>query len=139
MEELTIGQLAKRAQVNVETIRYYERRGLMAEPPRRDSGYRKYPGDAVIRIHFIKRAKDLGFSLKEVAELLSLKVDPETTCGDVMRRAEAKIADIEAKIQALQKMEKALGGLVISCSGQGPTSACPILEALDTLDKEEEQ
>jgi MerR family mercuric resistance operon transcriptional regulator len=132
MENLTIGQLSKKAQVNVETVRYYERKGLMPEPPRRKSGYRQYSPNDVSRIQFIKRAKELGFSLKEILELLSLRIDPNTTCGDVRKRAEIKIADIEGKILTLQGMKKALTKLVASCRGRGPTSECPILEALNS-------
>jgi Predicted transcriptional regulators len=130
MKSLTIGQLAKKAQVNVETVRYYERRRLIPRPPRRDSGYRQYSQDVVARIQFIKHAKELGFSLREILELLSLRVDPSTTCGDVKRRAEIKIADIEEKIRTLQGIKKALTKLVTLCSGQGLTSECPIMEVL---------
>jgi len=136
MKPLTIGQLAKQAQVNVETIRYYERRGLLPEPPRRWSGYREYSQADVAHLRFIKRAKELGFSLSEISELLSLRVDPDTTCDDVQQRTEIKIADIEAKIQTLERMKKALKKLVAACSGRGPTSACPILEALETREEE---
>lgn len=135
MRDLTIGQMAKKAQVNVETVRYYERRRLIPRPPRPKSGYRRYSQDIVARIQFIKRAKELGFSLKEISELLSLRVDPRTTCSDVKRRAEIKIADIEEKIQALQRIKKALTKLVSLCSGQGPTSECPIMEVLDTREE----
>ena len=135
MKNSTIGQLAKKAQVNVETVRYYERRGLIPRPPRRDSGYRQYPQDTFARIQFIKRAKELGFSLKEISELLSLRVDPNTTCGHVKRRAEVKIADVDEKIRALQRIKKALTKLVALCSGQGPTSECPIMDVLDTRRK----
>jgi len=136
MKPLTTGQLAKQAQVNVETIRYYERRGLLPEPPRRWSGYREYSRANVAHLRFIKRAKELGFSLSEISELLSLRVDPDTTCDDVQQRTEIKIADIEAKIQTLERMKKALKKLVAACSGRGPTSACPILEALETREEE---
>jgi len=132
MGNLTIGQLAKKAQVNVETVRYYERRGLMPEPPRRDSGYRQYSEPDVTRIKFIKRAQTLGFTLKEISELLSLRVDPHTTCGDVKRRAEVKIADMEEKIKILQRMKKALTKLASTCRGRGPMSECPILEMLSS-------
>ena len=132
MKSLTIGQLAREAQVNVETVRYYERRGLMPEPPRRESGYRQYSDADVTRIKFIKRAQTLGFTLKEISELLSLRIDPKTTCGDVKRRAEVKIADMEEKIKALQRMKKALTKLASTCRGRGPTSECPILEILDS-------
>jgi MerR family mercuric resistance operon transcriptional regulator len=98
MEKLTIGQLAKKANVNLETIRYYERRGLIPEPPRNNSGHREYSLEAVKRTEFIKRSQALGFSLKEITELLSLRVEPGTTCGDVKARLEAKIADVEKRI-----------------------------------------
>jgi MerR family copper efflux transcriptional regulator len=130
MRPLTIGQVARRAGVGIETVRFYEREGLLEEPARRDSGYRQYEEDVVARLRFIKRSKELGFSLKEIKELLALRVDPTTTCAEVKSRAEAKIADIEEKINTLQRMKKALKKLTQTCSGQGPTSECPILEAL---------
>ncbi len=89
----------------------------------------------VARLRFIRRAKELGFSLKEIKELLALRVDPNTTCAEVRKRAEDKIADVEAKIEALQKIKKALATLTKTCSGRGPTSECPILDALDTDEK----
>ena len=131
METLTIGQLAKDAGVNIETIRYYERRGLIPEPPRRKSGYRQYGSDFVLRIQFIKRAQELGFSLNEIAELLALRVDSDTVCSEVKQRAELKIANIEAKIQTLQQMRQALDALVAVCNENGTTSDCPILETLE--------
>jgi MerR family mercuric resistance operon transcriptional regulator len=134
MGTLPIGRLAKKAQVNIETVRYYERRGLLPEPPRRQSGYRQYSENDVSRLLFIKRAQTLGFTLKEISELLNLRVDPDTTCGDVKKRAEAKIADIEEKILALRKMKKALAKLASTCRGRGPTSECPILEMLSSKD-----
>ncbi len=131
MEGLTIGQLAKKSRVNVETIRYYERRGLVPAPPRRYSGYRQYaPGD-VRRVLFIKRAQRLGFTLREVSDLLHLKVDPQTTCADVRKRAEIKIAEVDEKIRELEAMRQALARLATSCAGFGPTAECPILEALE--------
>jgi MerR family mercuric resistance operon transcriptional regulator len=131
MKGLTIGQLARKTQVNVETVRFYERKGLLPRPPRRESGYREYPPDAVARLQFIKRAKELGFSLKEILDLFSLRVDPHTSCGDVKKRADHKIADIEEKIRTLQEMKKALTKVVGLCHGVGPTSQCPILDLLD--------
>ncbi|MBW8015734.1 MAG: MerR family transcriptional regulator [Planctomycetes bacterium] len=131
MENLTIGQIAKRTQLNVETIRYYERRGLILKPPRSDSGYRQYCHEAISRICFIKRAKKLGFSLKEISELLSLRVDPDTTCDMVKAQARIKVADIEYKIATLQKMKLALVKLTKLCQGAGPTSECPILDFLE--------
>lgn len=132
MQTLTVGQLAKQAQVNVETIRYYERRGILPEPPRRQSGYRQYPFEAVERIRFIRRAQELGFSLKEIGDLLALRVHPETTSADIKRRAEAKVADIDARIRDLERMKAALMKLAAACRGRGPTSECPILEAITT-------
>ncbi len=130
MENLTIGQLAKRAGVNIETIRYYERRGLIPEPPRNKSGHREYSLDAVKRTEFIKRSQALGFSLKEILELLSLRVEPGTTCGDVKARVETKIADIEKRIADLDRIREALLRLSNKCTGLGPAGQCPILEEL---------
>ena len=132
MEILTIGQLAKQAGVGVETIRFYEREGLIAEPERRPSSrYRQYPPQAVRRVRFIRHAKDLGFTLKEIQELLELRVAPESTCADVRKRARDKVADIEERIVSLQRMKAALERLAKRCRGQGPTTQCPILEELD--------
>ena len=131
MENLTIGQLAKRAGVNIETIRYYERRGLIPDPPRNESGHRQYSQESVRRTEFIKRAQTLGFSLKEISELLSLRVEPGRTCGDIKARTEAKILDIESRIADLEQMRKALSKLASQCTGRGPIGKCPILEALD--------
>lgn len=131
MKPLTISQLANRAKVNIETIRYYERRGLIPEPPRRESGYRQYAPEFVTRIQFIKRAQALGFSLNEIAELLALRVDTDTACNEVRKRAENKIASIEGKIQTLQKMKQALEALIVVCNENGTTGECPILEALE--------
>jgi len=130
MEGFTTGQLAKKADVNIETIRYYERKGLIPKPQRRDSGYRQYPEAMISRILFIKHAKPLGFSLKEIKELLSLKHDPKTPCSAVRKRAESKIKDIDGKIRTLQKMKKALSTLTKSCTGSGPARECPILETV---------
>jgi MerR family copper efflux transcriptional regulator len=137
MKELTISQLAQQAQVNVETVRYYERRGLLPAPPRRESGYRQYSAQDVAYLRFIRRAKTLGFSLTEIADLLALRVDPETTCADVRAQAEHKLADVDAKIRDLKRIKGALTQLVADCSGQGPMSACPILEALETQELQE--
>lgn len=130
MTALTIGQVARQAGVGVETVRFYERQGLLNEPPRRESGYRQYSDDVVARLRFIRRAKDLGFSLKEIKELLALRVDPTTTCAEVRSKAEAKLVDVEEKIQALQRIKKALRKLTTLCTGRGPISECPILDAL---------
>jgi len=130
MKTLTIGRVAGEAAVGVETVRFYERQGLLEEPPRRQSGYREYGEDAVARLRFIRRAKQLGFTLKEIKELLALRRDPSAPRGDVKRRAEAKIADIETKIRVLQRMKKALVKLTTACSGHGTSAECPLLDAL---------
>lgn len=132
MEGLTIGRLAREGQVNVETIRYYERRGLLPRPPRRPSGYRIFPASAVQMLRFVKSAQEIGFSLKEIKELLSLRIQPGRTCADVRNRAEQKIAEIDRKILALEAMRKALVRLKAACSGRGPVSDCPILESLES-------
>jgi MerR family transcriptional regulator, copper efflux regulator len=132
MKTLTIGKLAEHSKVHVETVRYYERRGLIPRPPRRDSGYRQFPLDTVRRVRFIKHAQEVGFTLKEIQELLSLRVDPRTTCADIRERAETKISEVEKKIQALQAMKEALVQIKASCKGRGPSTKCPILDALDS-------
>ncbi len=130
MQQMTIGTVARLADVGVETIRFYERKGLIPEPPRTESGYRQYPEETVSRIRFIKRAKELGFSLKEIGELLALRISPAATCEDIRVRAESKIADIEERVQTLHRMRKALAKLTAACRGGGSVSECPILEAL---------
>ena len=134
MNSLTTAELAKQGGVNLETIRYYERRGLLAKPPRTPAGYRTFDADAVRRLWFIKHAQALGFSLKEVKELLALRVRPGVSCADVCRRAEAKIANLDEKLRALRAMRKTLVRLVAACAGRGPVSACAILESLDEDD-----
>ena len=132
MQGLTIGEVAKRAAVHIETLRYYERQGLVARPPRSRSNYRLYPEETVPRIQFIKRAQQLGFSLKEIRELLALRATPQIQCADVRERALAKIREIEHKVRTLQAMHTALTRLVAACAGQGHIADCPILESLNT-------
>ncbi len=131
MKPSTIGWLAREAGVRVDTIRYYERRGLIPPAARRDSGYREYTGEDLARVRFIRRAKELGFSLVEIAELLNLKIDKRKTCGDVKREAERKMAQIDQRIVELRRMRDALKSLAAACRGQGPTSECPILDSFD--------
>ncbi len=131
MEYLSIGEVARRTGVSVETIRYYEREALIHEPPRSTAGYRRYPTETVRRIRFIKRAKALGFTLGEVAELLSLQTAPGASCADVKARAQVKIADIDERLRMFERMKQALVQLVGQCHGHGPVSECPILESLD--------
>ena len=134
MKPLTIGQVAKESGVSVETIRFYEREGLIRKPPQRPSGYRQYDPDVIRRIRFIQRGKDLGFSLREITELLSLRVARGSTCADVRARALSKMKDIDTKITVLQGMRGALVRLSAACVGRGPVSECPILDALDPKD-----
>ena len=129
---LTIGKLAGRVDVNVQTIRYYERRGLLPKPSRSSSGYRIYADDSVRRLSFIKQAQLLGFSLGEIQELLSLRMQPGTTCGDIRKRTRQKIVAIDKKIEDLKRIRSALTKLAAACRGNGPTDDCPILEALES-------
>jgi len=128
---LTIGRIAQQADVHIETIRYYERRVLLPDPPRTEAGYRQYDAESVTRLRFIKEAQALGFSLEEIQGLLALRVDKETSCADVRRRAERKAADIEAKISALQIMHAALQEMIAACAQGGPNGECPLLETLE--------
>ncbi len=130
MTGLTTSKLAQAAGVNAETLRYYERRGLLPEPPRRESGYRMYPVDSVDRLVFIKRAQELGFTLDEIQQLLDLRFDADATAADVRNQAQVKIEQIESKLVALQQMHDSLLHLIEQCHGDGPTSDCPILDAL---------
>jgi Hg(II)-responsive transcriptional regulator len=128
---LTIGQVARRTGVGVETIRFYEKEGLIPAPDRRASGYRQYPTTTLRRIGFIQAAKSLGFTLKEIRDLLALRVARGRTCADVRIRAVAKLADVDSKLAELQRMRTALAHLAASCAGTGPSSECPLLDALD--------
>lgn len=137
MESFTIGRLARKANVNIETVRYYERRGLLPKPVRTESGYRQYTETDVARLHFIRQAKDLGFTLKEIAELLSLKLDDASTCGEVKQLTAEKIATVESKIADLLRIKKVLQDLLHLCDKTNATSTeCPILEALDVPHRE---
>ncbi|MEK7290396.1 MAG: Hg(II)-responsive transcriptional regulator [Planctomycetota bacterium] len=129
MKNLTIGQLAKETGTHVETIRYYERQGLIAEPPRRTSGYRAFPPKYVDRIRFIKRAQALGFTLKEISQLLAL-ADGSFDCKDIRKFAEEKVKDIETRIHDLQKIKEVLHELIKKCLSKGKLSSCPIIESL---------
>ena len=131
MKIFTIGQLANRANVNLETIRFYERKGLLPEPTRNKSGHRQYSIKDLRRTKFIKCTQSLGFSLKEISDLLSLRVEPGNTCGDVKKRVKAKLMNIEDKIKTLKRMRKVLLRLEANCPGKGPLNDCPILETLD--------
>jgi MerR family copper efflux transcriptional regulator len=129
---LTIGQVARGTGLIVDTIRFYEKLGLIAAPPRTESGYRQYPADVVARLQFIQRSKDLGFSLKEIDELLQLKESQDGSSRDIKDRAEAKIRHIEGKIQDLEQMKAALSRLTRACCGEGSIAECTILAAIET-------
>ena len=129
---MRIGELAKAVSVILQTVRYYERQGLLPKAPRTASGYRLFATDTVRRIDFIKRAQDLGFSLNEIKELLSFHPDSETACRDVRRLAQAHIAEIDAKIRSLKSMRRVLARLAEACPGQGSKLNCPILESLES-------
>lgn len=131
-DALTIGKLARHGGVNIMTIRYYERRGLLPAPSRTASGYRLYADDAVRRLQFIRQAQLLGFSLTEIQDLLSLRMRPGTTCADIRMRAKEKITAVEKKIGDLERSKNALTALASACHGKGPTTDCPMLEALET-------
>ncbi len=130
---LTIGALARAAGVGIETVRFYERKGLLPEPPRTPSGYRQYPGDTVDRLKFIRRAQGLGFALREISELLDLRVDEVAACGPVEAQAREKLEQVAGKIEELRRIETALKRLVEACEAREPTSDCPILEELDAI------
>lgn len=128
---LRIGELAAQAGVNLQTIRYYERRGLLADPARSASGQRQYPPDAARMIRFIRRAQDLGFTLKEIGELVALRGRGGRSRPQVQRLATAKIEDVDRKLARLRALRSALGVLVKSCACGGAEPECPILEALE--------
>jgi MerR family mercuric resistance operon transcriptional regulator len=132
MAALKTGELARQAGVNLQTIRYYERQGLLPRPARTQAGYRMFAPETVGRVRFIKRAQELGFSLREIRALLALRVDGRTSCAEVRRRAQAKAADVEKKIRALEEIRAALERLTAACSGRGPVGECPILQFLDS-------
>lgn len=141
MKFFTIGEVARQAGVGVETVRFYERQELLAEPQRRASGYRQYEEEAVAVLRFIRRAKELGFTLREIKGLLALRLDTTATRVEVRQQAKAKVADIEARIADLQRMRDALQKLIKKCHGDGSTKGCPILAALQgekTIDRGEE-
>ena len=131
MGGFNIGELADRADVHIETLRYYERRGLVRKPPRSPSNYRRYPEETLRRVRFVRRARQLGFSLQEIGDLLALRSKPGAQAKEVRERAQTKLAEIDDKIRSLRGIRRALTKLVTGCSGRGPATNCTILEALD--------
>ncbi len=128
---LTISKVASAADVNVQTIRYYERRGLFPTPRRTPAGYRQYTDDAVARLRFIKHAQELGFSLQEIQELLALRVRHGAACDVAERKTRQKIAVVQQRIRHLQRMKRTLERLAAACAVRRPTAECPILEVLE--------
>ena len=128
--ELKIGQLARNVGVNIETIRYYERRHMLGPTSRLPSGYRVYNIDAQRRLRFIRNAQTLGFTFREIENLLHLQVSSNGLCDDVQRKAEVKLKHVEAKVRDLQSLAKALRRLIRSCKSAQPTDPCPILQSL---------
>lgn len=126
--DLTIGSVAKLAGIHVETIRYYQRRGLLTKPDKRTGAYRQYPAEIVKRIHFIKRAQVLGFTLEEVGELLDLS--EANTCAETRELAMHKIALINQKMADLAAMQHVLADLVTKCDTNQVDSSCPIIMTL---------
>lgn len=127
---MTIGAVAKRVGVAIDTIRYYEREGLLPEPLRRASGYRTYNDSAVRQLRFIRRAKDLGFTLEEIRDLLALSADRQRGVKAVKKRAQERLAAIDERIAELTRVRNGLEQLVDACPGHGSPDQCPILRAL---------
>lgn len=127
---MKIGAVAQAVGVGVQTIRFYEQQRLLPDPPRGPSGYREYSPEIIRQLVFIKRAKELGFSLKEIGELLSLDQSAEATAKDVKRLTDRKLADLKEKIRSLQRMQRALQRLADDCPGSGPKHCCSILGSL---------
>ena len=127
MKAMKIGEVAKRSGVGIETIRYYEREGLLQEPERRPSGYRQYDESTLKRLEYISRAKELGFTLAEIRELLELSFAAHKGCDHIRQRADAKIADIENKIRSLQKMRRSLRNIVTQCKKKDSLHDCPLV------------
>jgi MerR family mercuric resistance operon transcriptional regulator len=127
---LTVGKLARAAGVGVETVRFYERRGLLEQPARKGSSYRVYTPAAVTRIQFIRRAQQLGFTLNEIAELIALEESASENCDAVRGRATDKISAIQRKIDDLEAMKGALQQMLTACPGSQPLSDCPIMSCL---------
>lgn len=130
MERMTIGTFSARTGVNIDTVRFYERKGLLPEPLRRASGYREYGQADVERLNFIRRAKELGFSLGEIAELLSLSGNRDADMYGVKRKAEQRLVQVEGKIRELQRVKQGLKKLIAACPGHGELKRCPIVAAL---------
>ena len=127
---ITIAAAAKRARVGVETVRFYEKEGLLDPPARNAAGYRQYTAEDVRRLSFVRRAKELGFTLREIKELIALTQSRQATAGEAKSLALAKLTELRERIRDLRRIERALSQLTHECSGTGPASGCPILNAM---------
>lgn len=139
MSLLSIGQVAKHAHVSHDTIRLYERYGLIHEPQRAANGYRQYPAQVVDCLKFIIRAKNMGFTLKEIRELLAIHQTSRQTCGDVRQRTQDKLRHVREKIEELLRLETALGQLLNTCEQQQPEDLCPLFRTLEPLENNHEK
>jgi MerR family Zn(II)-responsive transcriptional regulator of zntA len=135
--KMRIGELSRNTGFQIETLRFYEKQGLLAPVSRTESGYREYDKESLKQLQFIKQAKSVGFSLNEISELLTLRVERnQHSCGDVKAIAEQKLEQIESKIKELNKMRNALHKITDACcGGSEPATFCTILNALDNLSK----
>lgn len=132
MERITIGQIAKKVNISRDAIRIYERQGLITAPLRAPNGYRVYSTDVIAQLHFIKRAKNMGFTLKEIGELLAIKHTKHNTCEEVRAEAQEKLKAVEAKLAELRRLEKALRVLIKTCdNNRNNHESCPLLDALE--------
>ena len=131
MKAMKIGEVAKRSGIGIETIRFYEREGLLQEPERRPSGYRQYDESTVKRLEYIRQAKELGFTLAEIRELLELSFTAHEACQHIWQRAEAKITDIGNKIRSLQKMRRSLRIIVKRCKTKDSPHECPLIHGTE--------
>ena len=131
MKRLKIGKVAKETGVTVQTLRFYEREGLLAPPRRSEGGFRLYDEDAVVRVRFIRDAQALGFSLAEIAELLSLRARDDASCAQIREVVAARLEVIEEKLAQLQRMRDALVRLAAVCPGDVPAGDCPVITFIE--------
>ena len=137
MTHISIGEVSKRAGVTVQAIRFYERKGLIPKALRKESGYRQFSPETVKRLEFIKNAKCLGFTLKEVSQFLALADGVSTDCREIQDFTAEKITEIEQKIRRLNSLKEVLVEGVKRCPGEGPISVCPIIDIFSGGDKDE--
>lgn len=130
--DLKRGEFARKCGVHISTLRYYEKCRLLNPPPRSKAGYRLYSEKDIAKINFIKNAQKLGFSLKEISELMKLRIREGKTCDPVLKKAQDKLDQVEQKLKNLKSMRKVLKGLITKCNKDAPASECPILESFDS-------